>query len=253
MKKRAIGIVLEIAAGALLLLGCGGSPASEAPPDTLGEKPTVSALEEAPQKPEIEVLENREGELVFSISMEDFIAGFNERYPMDAQRSFLSPPDTWQKSTYDCSVHAPYETVLYSFSEDETVWSLPRITVYVPSNADYIQQITVNYDEHSHTETGYALYRQMCCCALEVFFPELSEDAVQELCAEVLRLGSQNTFDAEAWYGPGAVPCALFYRGGVGVYPYFAVGDWNRLCIIPLTEERIAEFEGKGVEIHEIG
>ncbi|MGN1016402.1 MAG: hypothetical protein ACI4PL_05355 [Faecousia sp.] len=93
MKKRAIWIVLEIAAGALLLLGCGGAHASETIPDTLGEKPAVSALEEAPQKLEIEVQENREGELVFSISIEDFIAGFNERYPMDDQRSFLSPPD----------------------------------------------------------------------------------------------------------------------------------------------------------------
>lgn len=44
----------------------------------------------------------------------------------------------------------------------------------------------------------------------------------------------------------------LFHKDGIGVYPYFAIGDWEHFCIIPVTEEIIAEFEKKGAQIHEI-
>lgn len=50
----------------------------------------------------------------------------------------------------------------------------------------------------------------------------------------------------------GSVPSVLFHKNGIGVYPYFAIGDWERFCIIPVTEELLTEFAQKGVELHEI-
>ncbi len=44
----------------------------------------------------------------------------------------------------------------------------------------------------------------------------------------------------------------LILSEGIGVYPYFAIGDWEHFCIIPVTEETVTEFGEKGVQIHEI-
>lgn len=201
---------------------------------------------------DISVLENREDELVFSVSMEDFIDSYNAFYEADHGRSYLSLQSEWQRFSYDTGVHSGHRTLCYYFTEDRQVYSLPTVTVYVPENRDCIQEITVNYDEHSYSEAGYTQYKQMCCYTLQVFFPELSEEAILALCTEAVLLGNQHIFLSDAWYGNGSVPYALFYKDGIGVYPYFAIGDWERLCVIPVTEDTIAEFQQRGVEIHEI-
>ena len=193
-------------------------------------------------------MENRENELVFTISISDYIRSYNSCYC----RNYLTPASQWQCYTYDSAIHSDHETKYYFFTEDENVHSLPTITVYVPANGDYIQQITVNFDEHSYTEPGYAQYKEMCYYTLKVFFPELTYETIYDLCTEIITLGNQNVFSSDAWYGSGAVPYALFYKDGIGIYPYFAIGDWEHLCIIPVTEETVAEFKQKGVEIHEI-
>ena len=92
----------------------------------------------------------------------------------------------------------------------------------------------------------------MCFYTLKVFFPDLSDEKIVDLYKEANRLGNINVFSSENWYDTGAVPYALFYKDGIGVYPYFAIGDWQRLCIIPITQETLNEFEEKGVNIFEI-
>lgn len=45
---------------------------------------------------------------------------------------------------------------------------------------------------------------------------------------------------------------AEYHKDGVGIYPYFAIGEWVHLCIIPVTQEIIDDYAQKGVEIREI-
>ena len=201
---------------------------------------------------DIQVMENRENELVFTISTSDYVESYNSYYKVDYCRSLLPPVSQWQCFTYDSAIHSEYETKCYSFTEDEHVYSLPTITVYVPTNDDYIQQITVNFDEHSFTQSGFEQYKEMCYYTMKVFFPDLSDARIMDLCAEIVALGNQNVFSSDEWFSKNAVPFALFYREGIGVYPYFAIGDWEHFCIIPVTEETVTEFGEKGVQIHEI-
>ena len=201
---------------------------------------------------DIQVMENRENELVFTISTSDYVESYNSYYKVDYCRSLLPPVSQWQCFTYDSAIHSEYETKCYSFTEDEHVYSLPTITVYVPTNDDYIQQITVNFDEHSFTQSGFEQYKEMCYYTMKVFFPDLSDARIMDLCAEIVALGNQNVFSSDEWLSKNAVPFALFYREGIGVYPYFAIGDWEHFCIIPVTEETVTEFGEKGVQIHEI-
>lgn len=204
-------------------------------------------------KLDIAVTENRENELVFDISIKDYIDSFNSFYFQNAERKFLADADQWQCFTYDSAIHSPYETDCYYFREDENIYNEPTISVYVPSNADYIQEITINFDEHGYTESGFAQYKQLCYCTMKVFFPDLDDTEIQELCIQIITLGNQNVFDSDAWYSSTSVPYALFYKDGIGIYPYFAIGDWEHFCIIPVTENTIQTFEEKGVLIYEIG
>ena len=201
---------------------------------------------------DIQVMENRKNELVFTISTSDYVESYNSYYKVDYCRSLLPPVSQWQCFSYDSAIHSEYETKCYSFTEDEHVYSLPTITVYVPTNDDYIQQITVNFDEHSFTQSGFEQYKEMCYYTMKVFFPDLSDARIMDLCAEIVALGNQNVFSSDEWFSKNAVPFALFYREGIGVYPYFAIGDWEHFCIIPVTEETVTEFGEKGVQIHEI-
>lgn len=201
---------------------------------------------------DIQVMENRKNELVFTISTSDYVESYNSYYKVDYCRSLLPPVSQWQCFTYDSAIHSEYETKCYSFTEDEHVYSMPTITVYVPTNDDYIQQITVNFDEHSFTQSGFEQYKEMCYYTMKVFFPDLSDARIMDLCAEIVALGNQNVFSSDEWFSKNAVPFALFYREGIGVYPYFAIGDWEHFCIIPVTEETVTEFGEKGVQIHEI-
>ena len=201
---------------------------------------------------DIQVMENRKNELVFTISTSDYVESYNSYYKVDYCRSLLPPVSQWQCFIYDSAIHSEYETKCYSFTEDEHVYSMPTITVYVPTNDDYIQQITVNFDEHSFTQSGFEQYKEMCYYTMKVFFPDLSDARIMDLCAEIVALGNQNVFSSDEWFSKNAVPFALFYREGIGVYPYFAIGDWEHFCIIPVTEETVTEFGEKGAQIHEI-
>ncbi len=222
--------------------------------DMIGDNQGEMALNQKAEmkKLEIKVLENREDELVFSISLDDFVDSYNGFYWADKNERYLLPSTNWQSDIYSSAIHSSHETVYYTFTEDETVWSLPTITVYVPPDNDYIQEITLNFDDHSYTQAMYDLYEEICFYALRVFFPDLNKEQITELYETLNRLAYENMMPNEQGYSSTAIPCALYYREGIGVYPYFAIGESVRLCIIPVTQETIKDFENKGVEIFEI-
>lgn len=211
------------------------------------------AVEEQGIEPiNIEVRTVHGNEALFGVTAEDFIRSFNSLFERDYCRSYFPPLEDWSGCSYNSGIHSQYPAMKFVFSEDEKIYSLPTVTIYTPMEQRAIQEITVNFDEHSYTEAGYQRYKQLCSYTLKVFFPKLSEDAVSQICDQVIAAGNQNVFDSDAWFGSGAVPFALFCRDGVGIYPYFAIGDWQRFCVIPVTEEIIADFKQKGVEIYEI-
>ena len=218
------------------------------------EKETILGQKSEIKKFDISVLDNREDELVFNISIDDYIESYNGYYWKDKKSRYLLPSsnDNWRTQILDTSIHSKHETVYYNFTEDEKVWPLPTISVYVPANSDYIQEITLNFDDHSYTEAMYELYEGMCYYTLKVFFPDLSDDKIIQLYTTLNNLAYDNIVPHEQGYSSNSVPCALYHKDGIGLYPYFAVGECVHLCIIPVTEDTIKEFEQKGVIINEI-
>ena len=202
--------------------------------------------------PDVNVFENRKDELVFSLSMNDFIDAYNGLYWNDHHSRYLLPAANWRTQVFDTGVHSAHETVYYNFTADETVWPLPTISVYVPANKDYTQEVTVNFDWHSYSENMYALYEEMCLYTLKIFFPDLSDEQLTALYKEVNAVGYEHVNSSDEWYGKDSVPYALYYKGNIAVYPYFAIGSWQNLCVIPVKEDTLKEFEEKGVIIKEI-
>lgn len=215
-------------------------------------EPIATLVEAEIQQLDIEVIENRENELVFNISIDDFIESYNSFWNQDHDWAYLKPSSEWQWYLYDTAIHSSYETFYVYFTEDDHIYPQSTVSVYVPSNGNYIQEITINFDEHSYSESGYEQYKQICFYTLKVFFPDLSDDSIMDLCTEVNTLGNANVFTSDEWYSSDSVPCALFYKDGIGVYPYFAIGDWVHLCIIPVTKNTVDIFKDKGVAVYEI-
>lgn len=201
---------------------------------------------------DIAVMENRENELVFDISIDDFIESYNSLYFRDKSREYLGPKSEWRMFTYDDAIHSDHETSLFEFTQDERIWSQPTITVYVPTNGDYIQKVTVNFDEHGYSESFYAEFEELCFYTLKAFFPDMDDDEIVALYEEANYLGNLNVFLKEDGYKKGCVPCVLYHKDGIGVYPYFAIGEWVHLCIVPVTDEMLDEYAAKGAEINEI-
>ena len=260
--KKAITILLILAASFLLffmvifmLLVVGLYITDDTTPDN-----TESVYEQNIQPPKAEIKElsietliNRENELVFSFSINDFIDSYNGYYWEDKKSIYLTPADKWQVCEYDAAIHSNHRTLYYYFKGNYNNWVLPSISVYVPENADYVQEITVNFDDyHSYREEMYELYEEMCFYTIKVFFNDLSDEKIIELYKALNKLAYDNVFPNEKGYANNPTPCALYYKDGIGLYPYFAIGQSVRLCVIPVTEQTINEFKRKGVEVYEI-
>ena len=238
MKSKKIIITVSVIAAAALLIGGAVFPAKN-----------------RIKQPEINVLNNRENELVFDFSINDFIESFNARYLRRNEAEYILPlnfNENWQKETLDEAIHSPHETVLYNYSADRKMWPLPTVSVYVPTNGDFVQEITLDFDWHSYSENLYELYGEMCFCTLKIFLPGLSDEQLTKLYSDANQSGYDNMFSSDDWYSKDSVPAVFYYKGGVGVYSHFAEGSYQRLCIIPATENTVNEFRQKGSEIIEI-
>lgn len=198
------------------------------------------------------IQENREGELVFSCSAQAFIDNYNCIYKREKESSYLTDLNTWQHSELTFAIHSKYPTNFYNFSADRSIWSMPTMSLYTQTNSDMIQEVCLNYDEHSYSEATYALYEEMCYYTLKVFLPELSEDEIISLYKEVNEIGEKHIFPHENGYTNQSIPYAILYKDSVGIYPYFAVGESLHLCIIPINDEVLEYYGSLGSQIKEI-
>lgn len=231
----------------LALCACGAQPDG---PEEAAETPAVSQPEERPL--DTSVIQGREGELDFAFSLEDWIAAYNVQYRAAVGEDFLKSPEAWHSQTFPTGVHSQQETVQYEFLADERMFSLPTMTVYVPQGGSCVQEITVNFDDHAYSDEGFALYQELCDCTIRTLCPDLEAERVQEIgralddvAYETLRLNKQR-------YGGEVVPVLLYHRDGIGIFSHFALGDYVRLCVIPVTEETLAAYARQGAEIRDL-
>lgn len=202
--------------------------------------------------PQIRLCENRPGEYAFSISRNDFVAAFNALYGKDWGRPFFPEESNWISRHYDTGIHTDYPVSCDTYTEDENLYVLPTISVYLTNDTSDILEVSVNFDWHSYTEALYAQYQQLCFYTLKVFFPSHPDDQILALCQEMNATADSNIYPSDQWYGHGAVPYTFCYRNQVGFYAYSAIGDWMHFCIIPAHEDLLNAFQQQGVQMNEI-
>lgn len=230
----------------VLLCACGAQEAGE-------EEDTPPATQEQASKPlDTSVIQGREGELDFAFSLEDWIAAYNVQYQEGMGEALLTPPETWSSLRFATAPHSQQETVFYEFLADERMFNLPTMTVYVPQGGSCVQEITVNFDDHDYSDALYEFYQELCFYTVKTLRPEMEAEQIREVCQALddvaygeLRLNKQR-------YGSDVVPVLLYHKDGVGFYSHFALGDYVRLCAIPVTQERLAEYAQQGTELREL-
>lgn len=195
------------------------------------------------------VMENSDGQMVFDMTLEDFTDQYNIVYRYEYGESFL--PSAYQWAFYNTmAVHGDNAAICYHFSEDERVRAVPVISVFVPEMDAHVQQIMVSYDDHSYSIPTYEMYEELCFYTLKVMLPTLRDEELTKLYTEVNVLADENITYVP--YAANAVPCTLYHKDGIGVYPYYCVGEELHLCIIPVTEETLADFEERGTVVRPI-
>lgn len=202
------------------------------------------------KRPDFEVMENRKNELVFAVSLEEFISCYNAFYQKDKHSDYLLPASRWCRETYDNAIHSSHPTVYYEFSEDPQKWLLPTMTVYVPTNSDVIQEITLNFDDHGYTSEMMEYFQEICFYTFKVMFADLTDESIHELPQTLI----DEAYEREVieWYSYGTIPDVLYVKDEIGVYPYFGTGQMLRLCVVPVTEKRLDLWRGRGTKIVEI-
>ena len=201
------------------------------------------------KRPDFEVMENRKNELVFAVSLEEFIACYNAFYQKEKHSDYLLPASRWSRETYDNAIHSSHPTVYYEFSENPQKWLLPTMTVYVPTNSDVIQEITLNFDDHGYTSEMMQYFQEICFYTFKVMFADLTDESIHELIRTLIEEAYER--EINEWYSFGTIPGVLYVKqkDGIGVYPYFGTGQMLRLCVVPVTEKRLDLWRGHGTEI----
>ncbi len=245
--KRLMGLVLLCVIVINFLSGCFES-------NNMAEKNDCGNFEREAaaeiNRPDFEVTENRENELVFDVSLEEFISCYNAFYQKDKHSDYLLPVSRWSRETYDHAIHSSHPTIYYEFSENPQKWLLPTITVYVPTDSDVIQEITLNFDDHGYTSEMMQLFQEICFYTFKVMFADITDEKINDLIQTLI----DEAYEREIieWYSFGTIPEVLYFKDGIGVYPYFGNGQMLRLCIVPVTEKLLDVWRVSRTKIYEI-
>ena len=252
---------LIIGAGLVLSCqaGCGSVPIRPSPsPHVI----TVTSETQTP-RPETDldfsVTENREGELVFSMTAADFIAAYNGQYEADHGKPYLESLSQWRHFTYDCAPHSAYETEYYGYQSDIQLASMPIISLYIPSNSDYIQEITLGFDHHGYTDWWYEMYEEQCLYVLRLLLPDYDDSQLTELFQHLYEQAERNdkcffvdALDSVFGTGPQIIPPILYWRDNIGIYPCFICGGLLYVNVIPVTQEYLEFLAENNSELYEI-
>ena len=211
------------------------------PQESPGEE--ASSQETHPMEPlDLTPAEDSRSRPVFSFSLDDFIACYNSLWEDD----LLPPAQLWVKSASLSEAETPAGDC-YSASPDPDVWFLPTVSVYTRTDDPAIWKISLDLDEHSDSPEKHGLFHDMSLQALALFFPELSAEKREALYLELDRQAYENLYSGI--YHAELVPHILYYQNGVGVFPFFALGEYERFTFLPVTPAQLETWGNQGTQL----
>ena len=216
-----------------------------------------------PQNPGIELdflsKENREGEWVFSLAADDFITAYNSLYELDHGKPYLKPLSQWKHSVCENAPHSDYKTDYYIYQSNPDLASMPIVSIFIPSDSDCIQEITLGFDHHGYSDSWYEMYGEQCQYVLHLLLPDYGDEELADLFCELYDLAQRDDrcFFTNGLYTPSGIgsqitPPILYWRGNIGIYPCMINGGLLYINVIPVTEEYIEALTTNNIELHEL-
>ena len=184
------------------------------------------------------------------IEIKDFIDAYNYCYYQDYGKKYIQSLVTWY--SYKQDFGRLKEDMCYEYTENKKILTLPTVAVYTIKHTKNIEAITVNFDDHSYTEKMYKKYEKLCFYCLKMLFPNMEKNKITSLYKKLNKKAYDHIFQTEKGFHSYNLPSDLYYRDGVGIYPYFAYGESVRMCIIPVDQKLIRSYRKKGVRLHRL-
>ena len=188
--------------------------------------------------------------LYFAIEIKDFIDAYNYCYYQDYGKKYIQSLVTWY--SYKQDFGRLKGDMCYEYTENKKILTLPTVAVYTIKHTKNIEAITVNFDDHSYTEKMYKKYEKLCFYCLKMLFPNMEKNKITSLYKKLNKKAYDHIFQTEKGFHSYNLPSDLYYRDGVGIYPYFAYGESVRMCIIPVDQKLIRSYRKKGVRLHRL-
>lgn len=209
---------------------------------------------ESPEEKEIDisacVTENENGESVFAVPVADFIDCYNGVYRQTHDADYLNSirSENWH-SFPDHSTCFGYDSVRYKFSEDNTVWSMPTISLYAADN-DEIYEVRMTLDHHGYQDNLFEIFKENSICMEKTLMQQLSEQEAETLFEILYDQSEFNFFGDHAAYGDPKRPQlnAVYQNGNIGMYCFYGSGNIE-ICFIPLTSGTIGLLRNKGIPL----
>lgn len=207
---------------------------------------------EASEQPEADVpsldfssAENRDGELVFTVTGAALIEAFNAEYG----EVFLPEMDAWQQTVCQTALNSPYETVWFRFQMVEGVTMSPAVYLYTPSDSDLLGEIVLVFDHHGYADWAYSLYARVSGQMLALLLPDMDAEAYVGLFETLYDLAIH---DDACYLGTllnGEItPPLLYWQDDVGLYPCYA-GGLVYICAVPVTAEYMEALAARNIEL----
>lgn len=180
------------------------------------------------------------GVSVFSMTAADFAAGYNSLYRQCHHADYL--PALWS-GYQDVTPCLGTPVTRFWFSEDETIPSMPTISLHVPPEGG-ICEIEVTYDHHSHQDDLFDIFQQLCFYTLKTALPQWSDADITTVCQELYRETESNFWGGV--YEDGHPPLTVLYlQDTVGFYGYYGAGTAN-ICLLPVTGSTLLRLQQQG-------
>ena len=243
--KKLFGTILCIILASAIILACGSCYITSCKLDVQDNSVTNGSVSELNTTP---VLIGED--FCFSFSLSDFIEKYNAVYFEDNGDNYLRSELQWTMFVNENSPFSERVSRYYRFNYDESILTFPTISVYMPASKDYVQGITIDFDDHGYSSYQYEVYESQCFYALKVLLPDCEDGTLIKLYTELSDYAYENV--KEDGLSVQTVPDVIYCKDNIAVFSYFAIGDYVNLCIIPVTEEIENELNSEGADVRSI-
>jgi len=188
--------------------------------------------------------------LTFSFTIDDFSKNYNHIYRQIYNEDFFRIMDKWEIFNENTSPFYSKECNYYRFNREPTILTYPTISIYTDITNQYVYGLTIDFDDHGYSPSLYNAYEKQCFFSIKTLLPFIDDNNLMNMISDLNQSAYENVkIDA---LQSSTVPDILYLYESVGIFSYFAIGDYLHICIIPVDQTIIGNYSSSGTIIVQI-